>query len=163
MHWFITGGCGFIGTNLVERLLKEDSNSSITILDTLSVGTREDLSEVCKFKEIKHSDPIPLSDTNSVQLVIGDITDFEICFNSSKRHDIIVHLAANTGVPKSVEDPRKDFEVNVLGTFNMVEAARQNKVERFIFASSGAPLGEVELLFMTKKLQSQFHLMVRAN
>jgi len=58
--------------------------------------------------------------------------------------DVIVHLAANTGVPKSVEDPRADCMNNVVGTFNYLEAARNNKVRRFIFASSGAPAGEVE-------------------
>jgi UDP-glucose 4-epimerase len=58
--------------------------------------------------------------------------------------DVIVHLAANTGVVPSVEDPRADMETNVIGTLNMLEAARQKGVKRFIFASSGAPAGEVE-------------------
>ena len=58
--------------------------------------------------------------------------------------DVIVHLAANTGVGPSVEDPRKDCMSNVLGTFNMLEAARYNHIQRFVFASSGAPAGEVE-------------------
>ena len=57
--------------------------------------------------------------------------------------DIIVHLAANTGVPKSVENPRLDMECNVMGTFNMLEAARHHGIKRFVFASSGAPAGEV--------------------
>jgi UDP-glucose 4-epimerase len=58
--------------------------------------------------------------------------------------DVIVHLAANTGVGPSVENPRADMETNVIGTFNLLEAARHNKVDKFIFASSGAPIGEVE-------------------
>ena len=58
--------------------------------------------------------------------------------------DVIVHLAANTGVGPSVEDPRADMENNVIGTLNMLEAARQNHVNRFVFASSGAPAGECE-------------------
>lgn len=58
--------------------------------------------------------------------------------------DVIVHLAANTGVAPSVENPRMDCETNVLGTLNYLEAARKNKIKRFVFASSGAPAGEVE-------------------
>jgi UDP-glucose 4-epimerase len=58
--------------------------------------------------------------------------------------DVIVHLAANTGVAPSVENPRTDMEANVIGTLNVLEAARQNNVKRFVFASSGAPAGEAE-------------------
>jgi UDP-glucose 4-epimerase len=58
--------------------------------------------------------------------------------------DVVIHLAANTGVPVSVEHPRLDMECNVNGTFNMLEGARAHKVKRFVFASSGAPAGEVE-------------------
>jgi UDP-glucose 4-epimerase len=62
----------------------------------------------------------------------------------TKGADVVVHLAANTGVPNSVSHPRLDMEQNVIGTFNYLEAARTNGVKRFVFASSGAPAGEVE-------------------
>lgn len=78
-----------------------------------------------------------------VQLVVGDIIDPDICLACAKGADVVVHLAANTGVGPSVEDPVSDMKSNVLGTVNMLEAARQNRVNRFIFASSGAPVGEV--------------------
>jgi UDP-glucose 4-epimerase len=65
-----------------------------------------------------------------------------LCLDSTKDIDVIVHLAANTGVEPSVVNPAQDMEINVCGTFNMLEAARQNNVNRFVFASSGAPVGE---------------------
>jgi UDP-glucose 4-epimerase len=100
---------------------------------------------VCKFAEL---DPYEIgSESHSAQLaelVVGDIKDFEACLKCCEGVDVIVHLAASTGVPISVEDPRVDMESNVIGTFNMLEAARQTGVQRFVFASSGAPVGEVE-------------------
>ena len=137
--WLITGGCGFIGRNLISNLLDENGHF-IRIVDNLSVGNRDDLAMVCEFKE---STPSSLNTQSSqVELVVSDICDYETCLNCCKNTDIVVHLAANTGVGPSVENPRKDMEANVIGTFNMLEAARQNNVKRFIFASSGAPIGE---------------------
>jgi len=142
MKWLITGGCGFIGTNLVAHLLSDDSNSNIRVLDNLTVGTKKDLSRVTSFLEK------PLTTLNGqpegVELVIGDIRDYETCLKCCEGIDIIVHLAASAGVGHSVENPRKDMEINVSGTFNMLEAARKKAVNRFVFASSGASLGEVE-------------------
>ncbi len=138
--WLITGGCGFIGTSLIKCLLEENPNAKIRVLDNLSVGTRDDLATVCEFEEIDSS----LGGSATIELVIGDIRDAEFTLKVSKGIDVIVHLAANTGVGPSVDDPRADMEANVIGTFNMLEAARQNKVKRFVFASSGAPVGECE-------------------
>ena len=139
--WLITGGCGFIGRNLISNLLDENGHF-IRIVDDLSVGNRDDLAMVCEFKE---STPSSLNTQSSqVELVVSDIRDYETCLNCCKNTDIVIHLAANTGVGPSVENPRKDMEANVIGTFNMLEAARQNNVKRFIFASSGAPIGECE-------------------
>jgi len=141
-NWLITGGCGFIGVNLVDKLLREFPQVNIRILDNLSVGTRDDLKEVCEFQEIFTQD---IKDTpKGIELLVGDIKDYEICLKACKGVEVVVHLAASTGVPQSVENPRRDMEMNVLGTFNMLEASRQQEVEKFIFASSGAPLGEVE-------------------
>lgn len=140
--YLITGGCGFIGVNLVERIFKENPDATIRILDNLSVGTREDLSNVCNFTEI--SPPFLTPQSSSVELVIGDIRDFDTCLKCCEGIDVVVHLAANTGVAPSVEDPRSDMETNIIGTFNILEASRQQRVKRFIFASSGAPIGEVE-------------------
>ncbi len=141
MKWIITGGCGFLGTALIQRLVKEGGHC-IRVLDNLSTGTRDDLSIVTSFNEVSHNE-IPET-PKGVELVIGDILDDELAKKITKGFDIIVHFAANTGVGPSVEDPRSDMMSNVIGTFNYLEAARINKVPRFIFASSGAPAGEVD-------------------
>lgn len=141
-NWLITGGCGFIGVNLVDKLLKEFPEVNIRILDNLSVGTREDLREVCEYREIV-SEEIK-GPPQGVELLVGDIRDYEMCFKACEGIEVVVHLAASTGVPQSVENPRQDMEINVVGTFNLLEASRYQGVKKFIFASSGAPLGEVE-------------------
>ena len=144
--WLITGGCGFIGTSLIAYLLKENPAVKIRVLDNLSVGAREDLAGICEFIEldITKSSNLGPQLSNKVELVVGDIRDYKTCNMCCNGIDVIVHLAANTGVGPSVENPRLDMEVNVIGSFNMLEAARQNNVKKFIFASSGAPIGEIE-------------------
>lgn len=143
MNWLITGGCGFIGTSLIKRLIGENKGHNIIVIDNLSVGSRNDLSSVCEFKEL-NPEELHLQQPYGVQLVVGDIMDEQLALILAREMDIIVHLAANTGVGPSVENPRLDCMVNVIGTLNYLEAARQNQVERFIFASSGAPAGEVD-------------------
>jgi len=151
MNWLITGGCGFIGLNLVENLLEEGGHI-IRIVDNLSVGTCEDLLQVCKFTELDSSILSQDSSRSSVisyknsaaELVVADILDAERALKASEGIDITVHLAANTGVASSVEDPHTDCIVNIIGTLNYLEGARYNHVKRFIFASSGAPIGECE-------------------
>lgn len=141
--WLITGGCGFLGLSLIRQLLKEGGNS-FRILDNLSAGSRDALARVIDFDEIKSRDNIPLLQSGQCQLIVGDIRDAGIAEKASQNIDVLVHFAANTGVPNSVTDPRLDMECNVIGTFNMLEAARANNIKRFVFASSGAPAGEVE-------------------
>lgn len=143
MNWLITGGCGFLGTALIRELKKDDQNS-IRVFDNLLVGKREDLLEVTGFNEIECIIDSPDLTRGECQLLIGDVTDYETSKKAAQNIDVIVHFAANTGVPGSVQDPRLDMKSNVIGTFNMLEAARENGVNRFVFASSGAPAGEVE-------------------
>jgi len=141
MNWLITGGCGFIGTSLIERLLLDKKIShNIRVLDNLTTGTLDDLTSVTSFLEVER----PGENFKGVELIVGDILDDSLAYKITKGIDVIVHLAANTGVGPSVEDPRLDCFTNVIGTFNYLDAARVNNVPRFIFASSGAPAGEVE-------------------
>lgn len=139
--WLITGGCGFLGRNLIRALLAA-GNLGVRVLDNLAVGTREDLSLVASFDEYRldatPSRPAP----GEVQLLAGDILDADLVGRATQGCDVLVHFAANTGVGPSVDNPRMDCETNVMGTFNCLEAARGHGVRRFIFASSGAPVGE---------------------
>ena len=140
-RWLITGGCGFLGTSLIRRLRRQGGHY-IRVVDNLSVGSREDLAEVTDFSE----PPVDQlsSDKPVTDLIVGDILDAELAHTLAKEMQVIIHFAANTGVGPSVENPRMDCETNVLGTFNYLEAAKQQGVPRFVFASSGAPAGEVK-------------------
>jgi UDP-glucose 4-epimerase len=175
-EWLITGGCGFIGLNLVKRLVEEGGNY-IRILDNLSVGSREDLGRICQYNELDASGFVSAGNTSNspssnnksskskigidgenktanqfaddenpsiVELVVGDILDASLTLKAAQGMEVIVHLAANTGVYPSVQNPRVDMETNILGTFNTLEVARRQGVSKYIFASSGAPLGEVQ-------------------
>ena len=141
-YYLITGGCGFIGTTLISRIILTNPNCKIRVLDNLTTGNSLDLSEVVSFHIGKIGNLSLRSD--SVELVEGDIRDSYLLQMCAVDVDCIVHLAANTGVGPSVEDPRLDMECNVIGTFNALEAARLQGVKKFIFASSGAPAGEVD-------------------
>lgn len=141
MNWLITGGCGFLGTALIKRLLQQGGNN-IRVLDNLATGTRDDLRMVAEYRELTEDSLAHAP--SGVELVVCDVMDEYIALKISRGFDIIVHFAANTGVGPSVDNPRADMMANVIGTFNYLEAARINKIPRFIFASSGAPAGEVE-------------------
>jgi UDP-glucose 4-epimerase len=145
MRWLITGGCGFIGRNLVQAL-RTRSNAVIRVVDNLSAGTRDALAGVAPVAEL---DPRTLRADNCrldgpVELVIGDVCDGDLAERAITGMDVVVHLAANTGVGPSVADPRFDCITNVIGTLNCLEACRRTAVRTFVFASSGAPVGECE-------------------
>lgn len=121
----VTGGAGFIGVNLVRFLLER--GQKVTVLDDLSVGRRQALPP-------------------GVRLIKGDICDEEVVNEAISETDVVVHLAAQTGVPLSLEYPRRDLKTNVVGTFNLLDACRSRAekgapIRRFVFASSNAPLG----------------------
>jgi len=120
----VTGGAGFIGATLVPMLIEQ--NYSVHILDDLSVGTKETHAGL------------------DVQWHVGDIRDDEFVNHAMAGMDGVVHLAAHTNVIDSQTKPRHDFEVNVGGTLNLLLAAREQGVSRFVMASSNAPIGENE-------------------
>jgi len=139
VNWLITGGCGFIGTAVIQSLVREGGHA-IRIVDNFAVGAREDLNVVCDFVEGQADGPI----SSGVELVEGDIMDAELALRAAEGADVILHLAANTGVEPSVKDPRYDCLTNVVGLLNYLEAARHNGPVRFVSASSGASLGAVD-------------------
>src|SRR4030042_6398950 len=129
MKILITGGCGFIGVNLVDYLLKK-TNWQINILDNLSVGKVEDLKTISKNYHQR------------VKFFKGDIRNNKDIEKAIDNCHYLIHLAAQTGVIPSQKDPLQDAEINVFGTLNLLETSRKKRLEKFILASSAAPLGE---------------------
>jgi nucleoside-diphosphate-sugar epimerase len=119
----VTGGAGFIGSHVVEKLVSKGAH--VTVLDNLSTGTLDNL------EKVKHS----------ITFLRGDIVDLETCITAAKHTSIIFHLAAKVSVAESVENPQLCYETNVIGTANMLDAALKNNVSRFIFSSSAAVYG----------------------
>jgi UDP-glucose 4-epimerase len=145
MRWLVTGGCGFIGRNFI-RLVLERTNDTIRVVDDLSVGTRAELEQIAAVVALDPAtlQAAPGSAVSRIELVTGDIRDAALARRVVVDTDIVIHLAANTGVGPSVVDPMGDCTANVLGTLNYLEACRHGGVGRFVFASSGAPIGECE-------------------
>ncbi len=136
----ITGGCGFIGTSLIRKMIQLAPRPTIRILDNFSTGTPDDLNGQFDFSMSPAAD---CQSAGAITVIEGDVRDYTTALLCAKEADCIIHLAANTGVGPSVEAPRADMEANVIGTFNMLEASRNAGVKTFVFASSGAPAGEV--------------------
>ena len=131
-HWLITGVAGFIGSNLLEALLK--LNQKVIGLDNFSTGHRHNLEQV---KELVG--PKAWSNFNFIE---GDIRNFEDCMSACKGVDYILHEAALGSVPRSIEDPILTNENNVSGFLNMLVASRDARVKRFVYAASSSTYGD---------------------
>ncbi|MGB4521475.1 MAG: SDR family oxidoreductase [Candidatus Omnitrophota bacterium] len=128
MRFLVTGGAGFIGSNIVERLLKE--NHFVRVLDNFSSGKESNLAFT------KGLTP------NTYDLIKGDIRDKSTCDKACAGIDYVLHQAALRSVPKSMKDPESYNEVNINGTLYMLQAAAKNKVKRFVLASSSSVYGD---------------------
>ena len=126
----VTGGAGFIGSNLSEELLK--LGAKVTCLDNFSTGRRENLDAI-----INHP---------NYTLVEGDIRDIETCYNACQDIDFVLHEAALGSVPRSINDPITSNDVNVGGFLNMLVASRDAGVKRFVYAASSSTYGDSETL-----------------
>lgn len=122
----VTGGAGFIGSNLCEYLL--NSAAVVTCLDNLSTGYKENI--------------IPFLDNKKFTFVEGDIRDIKTCQSACVDIDYVLHQAALGSVPRSINDPAKTNEVNISGFLNMLIAAKDNDIERFIYAASSSTYGD---------------------
>jgi UDP-glucose 4-epimerase len=142
-NWIVTGGCGFIGTAVVLQLLSEKLSNKITIIDNFETGSFTDLQSSLSRIGLDVANPADLKKLG-IELVVADIRDSNEMDRACKGGDTLIHLAAQSGVGPSVLNPRLDFEVNCLGTLNVLEAARKNRIQKFLFASSGAPLGNAK-------------------
>jgi UDP-glucose 4-epimerase len=139
MKLLLTGGCGFIGVNLVNWLRH---TADILVLDNERVGSFRYLQEVAPEARRVTLAELPRLRDRGVWLLEGDVRDAQLSAAAARGRDAVVHLAAHTRVIESLEDPRHDRAVNVDGTVNLLEAARAQGIKRFVFASSGATLGE---------------------
>lgn len=121
----VTGGCGFVGANLI-RFLDEKTDWELAVVDDLRKGSRHYL------------------DGLNVDVIIGDAGDPDLLQGALEDVDAVVHLASETGVVPSVEDPVRDFIGNAATCFWALESCRSQSVMRFVYASSGAALGDIE-------------------
>ena len=126
----VTGGAGFIGSNLVEELLKQ--GNEVTVLDNFATGK---MSNLLGFVENKH-----------FRLIVGDIRNMDDCRRAVDGQDYVLHEAALGSVPRSVKDPMTSTAVNILGFVNMLYAAQEAKVKRFVYAASSSTYGDSKTL-----------------
>jgi len=134
--WLITGVAGFIGSNLAEALLK--LNQRVVGLDNFSTGYRHNLDDIKK--------NVSPEEWNNFSFTEGDIKDYETCNIITKNVDIILHQAALGSVPRSIDDPVASNLSNVTGFLNIITAAKNNHVGRFVYASSSSVYGDSEEL-----------------
>ena len=126
----VTGGAGFIGSNLCETLIEK--GNKVVCLDNFATGKRENLEQF-----LKHT---------NFTLIEGDIRKLDDCLKATKDVDYVLHQAALGSVPRSLKDPITSNDVNVSGFLNMLVASRDNGVKRFIFAASSSTYGDSESL-----------------
>ena len=126
----VTGGAGFIGSNLCEELISLGAN--VTCLDNFSTGFRENLDAI--------------KDHPNFKLIEGDIRNLEDCKVACENQDFVLHEAALGSVPRSINDPITSNDVNVGGFLNMLVAARDANVKRFVYAASSSTYGDSESL-----------------
>ena len=124
--FLVTGGAGFIGSNLCEAILK--LGYKVRCLDDLSTGKQENVNLFI--------------DNPNYEFIKGDVKDYETCLKACANVDFVLHQAAWGSVPRSIEMPQFYCANNILGTLNMMEAARQNKVKKFVYASSSSVYGD---------------------
>jgi len=128
MNILITGGAGFIGSNLVAALLQDERVSLVRVLDNLSTGSLKNIEEFFFNKKFK--------------FIEGDIRNYATCMDACKGIDLITHQAALGSVPRSINDPLTSNDVNVTGTLNIFNAAKENSCKRIVYAASSSTYGD---------------------
>ncbi|MGZ8543770.1 MAG: SDR family oxidoreductase [Flavisolibacter sp.] len=128
MRILVTGGAGFIGSNLVEYLLEKPGVELVRVLDNLATGSKANIEN--------------FSNNPRFEFVEGDIRDFEACTQATNGMDLVSHQAALGSVPRSINDPLTSNEVNITGTLNIFNAAREQKIKRVVYAASSSTYGD---------------------
>ena len=129
-RYLVTGGAGFIGSHIAEKLLAD--GHSVVVLDNFSSGREENLSFVSRYSQ----------PPTRYSLIKGDIRDSSLCLSACQDIEVIFHQAALRSVPKSLENPFDYNEVNINGTLNLLQAAKKQGVKRLVLASSSSIYGE---------------------
>jgi len=129
MRAFVTGGAGFIGSTLADRLLA--GGHRVTAFDNFSSGQRDFVAQ-----SLAHPD---------YQLIEGDLLDKDRLREAVRGHDVVFHLAANADVRHGLEHPRRDLDQNTIATFNVLESMREGSVRRIVFSSTGSIYGEPDV------------------
>ena len=124
MKFLVTGGAGFIGSHLTEELVQR--GHQVRVVDDFSTGKKKNIA----------------SFLDKIELIEGDIRDIEVCRQAAKGMDFVLHQAALTSVPYSIENPLLTNEINIKGTLNLLLASRDATVQRYVFASSAAVYGD---------------------
>tara|TARA_B100000965_G_C19502232_1_gene717980 strand:+ start:124 stop:1146 length:1023 start_codon:yes stop_codon:yes gene_type:complete len=130
--WLVTGVAGFIGSNLLETLLKNDQ--TVVGVDNFTTGHLENLQEV--------SDLVSNTQWKNFKFIEGDICNTDICINATKGIDFVLHQAAIGSVPRSIENPLFSNEVNISGFLNVLNAAKNENVKSFVYAASSSTYGD---------------------
>jgi UDP-N-acetylglucosamine 4-epimerase len=128
MRILVTGGAGFIGSNLVEKLLQDPRVSRVRVLDNFATGSHVNLEQVT-------TDP-------RFQLLEGDIRDYDTCLEACSGIDLVSHQAALGSVPRSIADPVTTNNVNITGTLHIFTAAKEQKIKRVVYAASSSTYGD---------------------
>jgi UDP-N-acetylglucosamine/UDP-N-acetylgalactosamine 4-epimerase len=128
MRILITGGAGFIGSNLVEHLLNRPDVEKIRVLDNLSTGSLKNIEAFGSHPRFEFSQ--------------GDIRNYETCMEATEGMDLISHQAALGSVPRSINDPLTTNEVNITGTLNIFTAAKEKGIKRVVYAASSSTYGD---------------------
>jgi len=134
--WLVTGCAGFIGSNLLEFLLQH--NQYVVGLDNFSTGHRHNLLEVQKVVGERKA--------QNFTFIEGDISDYKTCLEACKGVDIVLHQAALGSVPRSIENPIRSNNSNITGILNVLTAAKESGIKRFVYASSSSVYGDSQEL-----------------
>lgn len=138
--WLITGAAGFIGSNLLEKLLT--LNQKVVGLDNFETGYQHNIDQALEDAALKTKDEKYVLTTDSFRFIEGDIKDIETCRLACENVDYVLHQAALGSVPRSIEDPIHTNKANIDGFLNMLVAAKDAKVKRFVYAASSSTYGD---------------------
>jgi len=128
MRVLVTGGAGFIGSNLVGNLLADQHIERVRVLDNLATGSNDNVEE--------------FNTSSKFEFIQADIRDYSACLNACEGIDILSHQAALGSVPRSINDPITTNEVNITGTLNVFTAAKEKKIKRVVYAASSSTYGD---------------------